>query len=325
MSKILFLGDPHVQPSNIEESSRLMDFVIESARNASADVLIIAGDLFHTHAVIRMEVLNFWSKYILEFSKVFKDVHILVGNHDQIGDRQREGQISALDSFIGKHENVNIWAKAGVYNGLGFIPYTSDSQLFLSTATELFNNGAKRLFCHQTFDGSKYDNGFYAPDGIDGNLLPPFEEVVSGHIHSTQEIGNVFYPGTPKWDTLSDANQKKSIWVSVASRNWQPISTESVCRPIIKITIKESESKDVSIDIKENALNMIELIGSSSWIGRISKKFKGSVRVIARPTDSVERKKESKVFKSIFDYMESYDKISSDKKLLKKYLSEMGV
>lgn len=322
--KIIFIGDPHIQPMNLAEADRLMSFVIEASKNAEADTLVIPGDLFHNHAVLRMEVLDFWSKWIKAFSSHFKKVHILPGNHDQPGDRQRENSISALDVFLGIYQNVYIWNKPGHDGDLGFIPHTSNHGLFIQWAKELHQKNVKRLFCHQTFDGSKYDNGFYAPDGIDLKLLPEFDEVISGHIHTEQSIGIVFYPGTPKWDSLSDANQEKGIWVSGGSKNWKKISTANVCVPIIKKTIHENSSEEHDIQILENTKTILELIGSSAWISKISKKMKGKCRIVGRPTDSIERKKASSTekLKNIFEYLEN-KKFTTNKEKLKKYIEEL--
>lgn len=323
MSKILFVGDPHVQPSNIEESNRLMSFVVKTSQENSCDTLILPGDLFHTHAVIRMEVLNFWTNWIAKFSEAFKEVHLIVGNHDQIGDKQREGLMSSLDSLKQMHKNVHVWDQPGLHNGLGFVPYTSNHESFIAATNDVYNQGARRMFCHQTFDGSKYDNGFYAPDGVDTKLLPNFDEVVSGHIHTEQSLGMVFYPGTAKWDSLSDANQEKGIWISEGPKKWTKVSTSEVCTPIIKKTVEEINHSPEDLEIKENSKTVIELVGSSSWISKQSKKLKGKCRIVAKPTDSVERKKAQSSAKTIFEYMKTYKNGSANKEEIKKYLEEL--
>lgn len=323
MPKILFVGDPHIQPSNIEEATLLMSFIIETGKKEEVTDLVIAGDLFHTHAVIRMEVLNFWIEWSKKFSENFERTHLLCGNHDMKGDKQTEGNMSALDPLKGMYPNVYVWSHPGISQGLGFIPYTSNHEKFVEWTQELYKEGATRIFCHQTFDGSKYDNGFYAPDGIDQKLLPEFEEVVSGHIHTEQRIGNVFYPGTPKWDTLSDANEKKGIWISSKALDWKKIETGHVCSPIIKKQILEESFEEKDLEIEPNARVILELLGSSLWIAKISKKLKGKCRLIAKPTDSMERKKTAKVSKTIFEYLNSYQNIKSDKEKLKSYVESL--
>ena len=62
----LLLGDPHVKKSNLEESQKLMNFVIDVAVSRKVDSIEILGDLFHTHAVKRLEVEDFWIKTLKE-------------------------------------------------------------------------------------------------------------------------------------------------------------------------------------------------------------------------------------------------------------------
>jgi len=321
MNKILFVGDPHVQPSNLTDSENLMKFIIDQRREHECDQLILAGDLFHTHAVIRMEVLNFWESWMRLFSDHFKKVHVLVGNHDQIGDKQREGRMSALSPFKNKHENVAIWDEPGKFEDLGFIPYMSSHEKFIENANLLYKRGVRRLFCHQTFDGSRYDNGFYAPDGIDPKLLPPFNEVVSGHIHTEQNLGLVFFPGTAKWDTMSDANQIKGIWISDKEKSWTKIPTNKVCIPIIKLTLHEGATSE--LEIPSDAKTIVELIGSSAWIAKQSKKLRGKCRIVARSTDAVERKKTQAKHKNIFEYLESISMDLPDKGELRSYMEKL--
>ena len=326
--KIMFMGDPHAQISNLTEMNKLVDFTIEKCAEAQVDALVVSGDLFHTHSVIRMEVQNFWISAIDKMSKSpIKKIYLLVGNHDQIGDKQRESQMSALDIFSNFAKNVIVIKDKLVDGELGFIAYTSDNNKFLADAKALFEYGAKRLFCHQTFDGSKFDNGFYAPHGIDPQSLSVFTEVVSGHIHTSQTVGaNVFYPGTPKWDSLSDANQDKGIWLSEAPNKWEIIPTDSVCTKIVKITVLESdEDKEISIDSKHSTI--VELVGNSSWINKKSKSLRNKCRVVARPTDAIDRRSSGEVSgkMSLNDYLDKdstiYDK--SYKEKISKYIEEI--
>jgi UDP-2,3-diacylglucosamine pyrophosphatase LpxH len=83
--KIVRVGDPHIRPQNIAEAELLMQFIYNLCTGAPTDRLEILGDLFHTHAVVRLEVLEFWNKWLQRFSDVIETV-VLVGNHDLSGD-----------------------------------------------------------------------------------------------------------------------------------------------------------------------------------------------------------------------------------------------
>jgi DNA repair exonuclease SbcCD nuclease subunit len=314
--KIIFIGDPHAQPNNLSDLDLIFSLTEETQKRFQAEALIIAGDLFHTHAVLRLEVVSFWQRTIMKMSALFEKVILLVGNHDQVGNKQREGQMSALDTLKMGIHNVMIIDKPQKYKDFGFMPYFSDNEKFVEEANKLADLGAKKLFCHQTFDGSEFENGFYAPNGVDQDRLD-FLEIVSGHIHKSQKIGKVFYPGTPKWDSLSDANEPKGIWTF--NGDWEFVDASQVLEPIR--TYQVTPDTDLT-SIKLGSKTFVELQGPSTWIGQTSKKLKGKCKIAARPTDTQERKKQTKLSKTIFEYLENYSGVT-DKKSVRSYLEEL--
>jgi DNA repair exonuclease SbcCD nuclease subunit len=314
--KTIFIGDPHAQPNNLSDLEKIFSLVEKTQETFQATALVVGGDLFHTHAVLRLEVVSFWQKTIAKMSTLFDKVILLVGNHDQIGDKQREGQMSALDTLKMGIDNIMIIDKPQKYGNCGFMPYFSDNEKFVEEANKLAELGAKKLFCHQTFDGSEFENGFYAPHGVDQNRLN-FTHIISGHIHKSQTVGRVFYPGTPKWDSLSDANEIKGIWTF--DGQWSFVDTSLVLEPIR--TYKVTPDTDLA-SLNLGPKTFVELEGPSTWIAQTSKKLKGKCKVVARPTDSSERKMQAKSFRTIFEYLENYPGIT-DKKGVKSYLEEL--
>lgn len=324
--KILRVSDPHVTVRNIEECEKLFEFVYNQAKEHKVDHIELLGDLTHTHAVIRAEVQDFW---IRTFNLLAEwPVLVLVGNHDMILGESKYAGITSLDVFKDENKDtLNIINLPQIINNIAYIPYMSDHAKFLRVAQDLYNLGAtKLLVAHQTFTGATYENGFYAEDGIDPSLVPQ-NEIISGHIHKQQQIGKCFYPGTPKWDTMSDANEDKGVWIfehnedgSVKSKQF--ISTKDVVTPIVKITMNEGDAEPI---LDDKAKNYLELIGSSAWIVQMKKKYKGFAAIKARPSD---RKNaiinKDRVF-SIFDYLESnfkpVDGVS--KQDIKEYLKEV--
>lgn len=325
--KAIYIGDPHVQPSNLEDSSKVLRKALDLQEKEKADMLIIGGDLFHTHAVLRLEVVDFWIKWGSILKQPFKDVYAIVGNHDMPGDKQREGVLSALSVLHSCGIKVVDKPTANLSYGVGFLPYISDNEKFYESANHLRTLLPREsvLFCHQTFDGATYDNGFYAPGGLDLNRVD-FKSVVSGHIHKAQKFGKVIYPGTPKWDSLSDANEDKGIWVfetmdgEILNGNFH--TTSDVIEPIRSHTITPETEGNLD-SILYGSRTILELVGPSSWIGKISKKLKAKCRVVARPTDTrAEKKTGTGNAMSIFDYLKTKDDLASDW-FLKKYLEEL--
>jgi DNA repair exonuclease SbcCD nuclease subunit len=326
--KVLRVGDPHVMVSNLKDSQALMDFIVETALREEVDQIEFLGDQFHTHAVKRVEVEHFWYHALSKCSKIVgkNSVVVLVGNHDQPGSKEKEQEMNALNVFKDLALIVN--EPMIVRNNIGYIPYMSDKDAFLQASADLYNKGAtKLLVAHQTFTGATYENGFYAEDGIEPDLVHQ-EAIISGHIHKQQAIGKCFYPGTPKWDTMSDANEDKGIWIfnhnedgSVKEKKF--ISTKDVVTPIYKHVFEEGGEEPVLV---EGARNYLELVGKAAWITKMKKKYKGKVNLKARPTDRKSVRLDSDSLLTINSYIDNHfeiiDGVKKDE--IKQYLESIN-
>ena len=320
MKKIMYVGDYHCQVGNLKDCRKLMDFIIENIKKKEVDTVIFLGDQFHTHAIVRLEVQKFWYES-LRLLNLTCPTYLLVGNHDMKGDN--ESSASDINSMMGFNaenillENINIIDKPTNIDGIGMLPYYKDKEQFLKDCQELYDNGVTELIiAHQTFTGATYENGFYAEDGIDPEIVPQ-KAIISGHIHKQQQIGKCDYPGTPKWDKMSDANEDKGIWIythnkdcSVKSKKF--ISTKKVVTPIYKIVVNEGDEEPKLV---KNARNYIEFVGKSAWITKMKKKYKNKAQIKARPTDRKRVKFEGKDVQTIKDYLfNSFEVVDGVKK-----------
>ena len=288
MIKVLYLGDPHCRIGNLEESEALLEFVLSSAQVNKVDRIVILGDTQHTHTMIRMEVEHFWLKWFKKLSSEFQTT-ILVGNHDQ--NASYAGTKHSLEVFKEiQIDNLTIVDSPFRHGVFAYMPYIHHQDEFVAAANKLSEEGAKVLVCHQTFAGSKYDNGFYAPDGFNPDNLN-FDKIISGHVHSRQTFGKVIYPGTATWQTVSDANQEKGLWLfdhnddgSILKE--EHIDTSKVVEPIYEITWKQGDPKP---EIPHGRVT-VELVGSSTWINQEKVQFKGKTGFKAKFTDKAQFK-----------------------------------
>jgi DNA repair exonuclease SbcCD nuclease subunit len=303
MHKVLRIGDPHIQVSNLKDSEKLMNFVIETAKLNEVHSIEFLGDLFHTHAVKRIEVEDFWCRTFNLIQSENIRCRVLIGNHDQVGSKEKEQLINSLNVF-GDTDLRTIINEPQILYNIAYIPYHSDHEQFLKAAQDLYDQGARELLiAHQTFTGAQYENGFFSEEGIDPALVPQ-KQIISGHIHKSQQVGKCFYPGTPKWDTMSDANQAKGIWIFTHNENGEYIdkefvSTENIVTPIISYEIKEGN--DIPI-INPSARNYITLEGKTAWLNKIKKDFK-NCNIKIKPTDRSVGKINTNV--SIDEYLEN--------------------
>ena len=205
MSKVLVIGDAHLRLQLLEEGRSFIHQTLEIIRAGGYDRVILLGDQTDTFAVIRSEVLSLWSEFFREASK-HAHVIALVGNHDIAG---ADGGTNSMEPF-NTYNNVSIIAKPTVIDGIHYVPFMRDNAEFEAYCRSI--PAGRVLFCHQSFNGAQFANGFYDPHGADPTCVAHLKAVISGHIHLYQLFANIWYPGTPMQNSFGEANQEKGLF-----------------------------------------------------------------------------------------------------------------
>lgn len=272
--RVLRVGDPHIIADSLEDGQALLDLILESACTHKVNRIEFLGDQFHTHAWINVHVLDFWKKNFDRLKSSGFDVLCLVGNHDMPGDGST-AEVNAMLAF----SNVIVIDKPTVVKDCNtvYIPYTVSEKDFKKAALDGFDSGNNpTLVCHQSFFGSTYENGFPCLDGFKtDNILQPL--IISGHIHRPQKIqydnNSVWYLGSPRWRSISDANTERAIWVMEYKHGYVvdsiPIDTSNVCKQIFHF----EDRLDVPLLLKptSNAEYVIDIYGPQSFINERKK------------------------------------------------------
>ena len=312
MNKILFCGDPHTMIPNLEDSQRLLDFIYETAQKQAVKAIVFTGDLFHNHAVVRLEILKFWRDNLTKLSELGIPVVVEAGNHDMVNPKQSTKMITAISNFEGI-KNIRIVEDMAVFDfgvKVAVVGYKAEQADFLDRAQKAKDAGANVIVAHQTFTGAKYANGFYAEDGIDPALVPQ-DSLISGHIHSTMQIGKCFYVGSPKADNMADANVAKGIWVIDFANDGSSyektfFSTDDVVTCYKKFVVEEGQGLP---PMNPKHKNYLELVGAIAWINSVKKELKGTenLQIKAVPTD-VRINQEKRSIKGIDSFLDEYFK-----------------
>lgn len=305
MSKDLFVGDLHVQINNLEDSKKLFKFIKETFIENGCQRLILLGDVFHTHAVIRQEVgyavLNFLKEFYYEVVMTNKTrIIIIAGNHDGISPKNTEQ--NALSLILQEYSTIVSGDEYLVMpDGYVFMPFMADQEKFLINAKNAFNTASKFtnipvLICHQTFDGAAYENGMLCPDGIDSNLLP-YTVIISGHIHKKQIVNDkVIYLGTPRQITAGEANEEKFIYIVTRKEDetisFNPISTNHIVKCYYVLDVDEFNLDKIQLDQYDFEKDDIRLriTGSESFYESVKKRYsnyEGKVKFIPNITRDV--------------------------------------
>jgi hypothetical protein len=139
------------------------------------------------------------------------NVKILVGNHDLY--RKHDNSINAINilkwlpnvEIIYQHPKIfNLRGSKGV-----LVPWqsrTSDEQEVLNALNDI-----QFYFAHTSIQGALYSGRRVSDHGLERESYGSFKRVYTGHIHTTQMMGNVKFVGNPYEMTRNDAGNRKSI------------------------------------------------------------------------------------------------------------------
>ena len=85
--RVIAIGDPHFRVENIIEVENFIDKIAKLTKSENPDMIVVLGDLLHTHEKIFTIALN----KAYDFIKILRDIaptYVLVGNHDYIQNSQ---------------------------------------------------------------------------------------------------------------------------------------------------------------------------------------------------------------------------------------------
>ncbi len=300
--KDLFVGDLHIQISNLEESEKLLSFISRTFIENNCRNLVLLGDIFHTHAVIRQEVaytvLTFLKGFYYNAVKADKSrIIIIAGNHDGIS--PTNASKNALDLILSDYATVVSNKDGLVKDGYVFLPFIHNTDEFIEAAVlnkiTATSAGLQDpiLVCHQTFDGAAYESGMLCPAGVKSELLP-YSVILSGHIHKRQTIKDkVIYVGTPRAITAAENNEDKFIHLvykdDSGKLNLNEITTRDIVKNYYVFEVYEENPETYSVDLGkvswEKDIVTIRINGTQIFYEKFLKaneQYLGKVRFIPR-------------------------------------------
>ena len=336
--KILAVGDVHIEPHTIDDCAALIQFVLQIAKETSPDLVLFLGDQYHHHSILHVPCLAFWKSAFTALRAAGLKVAALIGNHDMTG--VEGANCHAMLAHTG--DGVKIIDKPTLLGALLLMPYYSDREAFAKECVKYrpptpeeeevdqWQGGqfARTVICHQTFQGGTYDNGFYAKDGIDTELIPQ-EKIISGHIHTPQSWGKTIYLGSPRWRTLSDANVERAIWLMEFEggrlTKQTPYSTGDVCKRVWHLV--DTPEAPISQVFNTKDSYRVDIKGPADYVERRKKELQApGVRVNCFPDQKSEclQVRESEgvevAFKKFFGRYEA--KYGTDKQILERMVKE---
>lgn len=197
MLSILAFGDIHIKPDNAVEITLLQEKILRQIDRIKPDLVCILGDVLDSHERVFTNCLN----RAMEFFRVIKEkanLYVLVGNHDLINNKQFLTENHWMNTIKEWRGNITIVDKTTHLQikdfNLIFVPYVEAGRFAEALDTIAYDwKDANLIFAHQEFKGCvmneiKSENGDVWSE--------KYPQIISGHIHINQTIGNIYYPGS---------------------------------------------------------------------------------------------------------------------------------
>jgi len=326
MTKILFLGDPHLKINNFEQSKAFLKWSEEMAVQYKPDVVCNLGDTFDTHGVVRSELLKEFQDHVIRLTSSGFEYWYVLGNHDQF--KPKDAKYHALQTI--DIPGFLMFDKVTELQGITVVPYVAEFKDFPLQTQSI-------CITHNTFIGTDY--GFKREDaGVNADKVTA-DIIISGHIHKRQNFGKVVYPGTPFAHSSSDVDQTKGILL---------FDTDTFAQTFIESPFTRWRSVEFEVNatasLKDlHSLLEVELNTEDKWIIKVtgpkielgayfkSQQFLDLIKdkkVVTKaiPTDKQKQKVQIKAT-SIEDIMSEYvDKIydgSLDKQLILRKITDI--
>ena len=217
--RIWFITDTHLGIKNSSNEwieimqSYFKDWFFPLIRKEykDGDILVHLGDWYDSRQSLSLKALNLGVWVAEEMSSIFKDgIYVIAGNHDVWGKNSNE--INSLKSIkwipnftILEEPESAIFGNRSVF----MMPWRKNPE----QETETLNiiEPHDYLFCHTDIVGLKFNKYSNVEHGTKEEELEKFRRIYSGHIHYSQNKGNVRMLGSPYELTRSDMGNRKYI------------------------------------------------------------------------------------------------------------------
>ena len=210
-NKTVMFTDIHLGlKGNSQEHNKMclefVDWMITEAKEFGAETCMFLGDLFHQRNSINVLTFDYGIKLMEKLSENFKQVIMIVGNHDLF---YRSSRNVHSIGFAKKYNNINVVDEITKIGDCLFLPF-----LVKDEYKELDLSNTKYVFGHLELPGYMLNNMIEMPDhGRETqDMFNSCQYVFSGHFHKRQVkvlqskteihyIGNTFpHNFSDSWD-----------------------------------------------------------------------------------------------------------------------------
>jgi DNA repair exonuclease SbcCD nuclease subunit len=287
IKRIFLVSDTHFggRANSMELFEIMKDFhekiLIPTIRKnyKEGDILLHLGDMYDNRQSINLLINSYVIELYTEISKILP-VHIIVGNHDLY--RKKSNDITSLDG-LKNIDNVFIHKTPVQYEWSGekclLMPWRKNQEQEVETLVEFADSDY--IFCHSEVRGLKLNAKVTNKEGCTTTEYRGFKRVYSGHIHYSQEKGNVKMIGNPYQMTRSDMNNKKGMYLFDLETGIETFIENKISPKFIKIHLLNYLDKTIE-ELKSDIINLYipAKISSSYNLGALMREIDGLSRFI---------------------------------------------
>jgi DNA repair exonuclease SbcCD nuclease subunit len=253
--KALVLGDPHFKLSNLLEVDRLVEYFCDLIKLHHPTLVIILGDVLHDHEKLHIIPYNRAVKFFRKILDLGTELFVLVGNHDMTSQNQFLTENHWMTS-LKEWEGLTVVDRPLMVDRgdvkLTMCPYVPNGRFIEALDYVSGWKKSSMIFAHQEFMGCQMLNFKSETGDRWSSEYPP---LISGHIHSYQWIGNVFYPGSAMQHSFGDTQKRVIPLVTFESGSHKIDEIKSIM-PVKRTIYKDcKDSFDASkIDIQNTRI-----------------------------------------------------------------------
>jgi DNA repair exonuclease SbcCD nuclease subunit len=175
--------------------------------------IIHLGDYYDHRKHVNFKALNANRRMFLEpMVKLGMTMDIIPGNHDVV--HKNTNELCALKELLGYYtSNVNIIMKPKTVGKLNFLPWINPENY--DESMKFVKNAKGIILAHLELEGFEMMKGVMHPGGhgMSADIFKHLDLVLSGHYHTTSQVGNVRYLGSQMEFTWGDCDDSKYFHV----------------------------------------------------------------------------------------------------------------
>lgn len=221
-------------------------------RKYKIDTVIHMGDMFDNRKSTDYWSIDWVKRVILNPLKKY-DVHVILGNHDIF--YKNTTKINSPVLLLSDYKNIKVYDKPSTVQVGGldmlFVPWiTPDEEP--ETLQAIQNTPAKVCLGHLELNGFYVNKGTFQQHGRDKSIFGKFDRVFSGHYHTRNDDGTIFYLGNPYQLYWSDYNDQRGFTI-FDTETYEIIPINNPYE-MFKICSYDEENVETNLDQYKNSI-----------------------------------------------------------------------